>query len=229
MTSYSFCFIVLSGLATGVSWLCYYKALKIGEVNKVAPIDKLSTVFTILLALGLLQEGLNLGKVLATCFIGVGSVLMAQQKSNNPNQKLKKGWLMYALLAALFASLTTIFAKLGIKEVESNLATALRTIVVLIMAWLIVVFQKKIKSIKPITKKSWIFIILSGIATGLSWLCFYRALKIGPTSLVVPIDKLSILFTIGFSYFILKEKLANKALFGLVLIVVGTLSLVLIS
>lgn len=221
-------FLVLSGLATGASWLCYFKALQIGDVNKVTPIDKSSTVLTMILAFILLREPITMLKVAAMILIGGGTYLMVYQKQEVANDNSKGSlWLLYAFGAAVFASLTAILGKGGIEGIESNLGTAIRTVVVLIMAWVIVFATKKHTTIKNIDRRSWLFLVLSGFATGGSWLCYYRALQDGPASVVVPIDKLSIVFTIAFSYFILKEKLSSKAAVGLVLIVAGTLSLLL--
>ena len=221
-------FLILSGLATGASWLCYFKALQIGDVNKVTPIDKSSTVLTIILAFILLGEKITLLKAIAVLLIGSGTYLMVHKKKETKSVSSTSNlWLVYAFCAAIFASLTAILGKVGIEGIESNLGTAIRTVVVLIMAWLIVFVTKKQKTIKDIDEKSWIFLILSGFATGGSWLCYYRALQTGPASVVVPIDKLSIVFTIAFSYFFLKEKLTAKSTAGLVLIVAGTLSLLL--
>ena len=243
-------FLVLSGLATGASWLCYFKALQIGDVNKVTPIDKSSTVLTMILAFILLGEEITLLKAVAMLLIGGGTYLMVHKKkeatsgvtgralSGTGSEKTRgitggptgagpksNLWLVYAFGAAIFAALTAILGKVGIEGIESNLGTAIRTVVVLIMAWLIVFLTKKEKTIKEIDQKSWLFLILSGFATGGSWLCYYRALQTGPASVVVPIDKLSIVFTIAFSYFFLKERLTVKSMAGLVLIVAGTLSL----
>ncbi len=221
-------FLILSGLATGASWLCYFKALQIGDVNKVTPIDKSSTVLTMLLAFVLLGEKLTALKTGAMLLIGIGTYLMVHKKKEPVTVAPKSNlWLLYAFGAAIFASLTAILGKVGIEGVESNLGTAIRTIVVLILAWIIVFVTKKHATLKEIDQKSWLFLVLSGFATGGSWLCYYRALQSGPASVVVPIDKLSILFTIAFSYFILKEKLTVKTTAGLLLIVAGTLSLLL--
>ncbi|NLY92330.1 MAG: EamA family transporter [Firmicutes bacterium] len=225
-------FLILSGLATGASWLCYFKALQIGEVNKVTPIDKSSTVLTMVLAFIILGEKITLLKAMAVILIGSGTYLMVHKKKETIGAEASAGpksnlWLAYAFGAAIFASLTAILGKVGIEGIESNLGTAIRTVVVLIMAWLLVFVTKKQKTIKEIDPRSWVFLILSGFATGGSWLCYYRALQTGPASVVVPIDKLSILFTVAFSYFILKEKLTLKATAGLALIVAGTLSLLL--
>lgn len=226
-------FLILSGLATGASWLCYFHALQIGDINKVTPVDKSSTVLTMLLAFIFLHEELNVIKVISMVLIAVGTLLMIQKKENTGAQEEKgkksreHAWLLYALGSAVFASLTSILGKVGIQGVESNLGTAIRTIVVLIMAWVVVFVSKKQDTIRSIDGKSWLFLILSGFATGGSWLCYYRALQSGPASVVVPIDKLSLLVTIGFSYLVFHEKLSKKAGIGLVLLVVGTLLLLL--
>lgn len=215
-------FLVLSGLSTGASWLCYFKALQLGDVNKVAPIDKSSTVLTILLAFIFLGEPVSIPQALGVVGIGVGTLLMIAKKEVEDGKPHSKAWLVYAFLSAVFASLTSIFGKIGVENVESNLGTAIRTIVVLVMAWVMVFVTGEQKGIRSIEKKSWVFLFLSGITTGLSWLCYYRALQDGPASVVVPIDKLSILVTIVFSWIVLKEKLTPKAAVGLVLILAGT-------
>ena len=226
-------FLILSGLATGASWLCYFHALQIGDINKVTPVDKSSTVLTMLLAFIFLHEELNVIKVISMVLIAAGTLLMIQKKENTGAQEEKgkksgeHAWLLYALGSAVFASLTSILGKVGIQGVESNLGTAIRTIVVLIMAWVVVFVSKKQDTIRSIDGKSWLFLILSGFATGGSWLCYYRALQSGPASVVVPIDKLSLLVTIGFSYLVFHEKLSKKAGIGFVLLVVGTLLLLL--
>ena len=217
----SLLFLILSGLATGASWLCYFRALQLGDVNKVVPIDKSSTVLTILLALIFLGEGITWLKGAAVVLIAVGTFLMIQKKESGGEKS--KAWFVYAVLSAVFASLTSILAKVGIEGVESNLATAIRTGVVLLMSWVVVFVTKKQRTVLKIPKKELGFICLSGLATGASWLCYYKALQDGLASVVVPIDKLSILVTIAFSYFVFKEKLSQKALLGLVLIVAGTL------
>ena len=215
-------FLMLSGLSTGASWLCYFKALQLGDVNKVAPIDKSSTVLTILLAFLFLGEPVSIPQALGVVGIGVGTLLMITKKEVEDGKPHSKAWLVYAFLSAVFASLTSIFGKIGVENVESNLGTAIRTIVVLVMAWVMVFVTGEQKGIRSIGKKSWVFLFLSGITTGLSWLCYYRALQDGPASVVVPIDKLSILVTIVFSWIVLKEKLTPKAAVGLVLILAGT-------
>ena len=221
----SYIFLILSGMATGASWLCYFKALQLGDVNKVVPIDKSSTILTMILAFVFLKEDITIPMIIGMIAIGIGTYLMIQKKEEGEKQVKNKVWLIYAVLSAVFASLTSILAKVGIENVESNLATAIRTIVVLIMAWLIVLLQKKHGEVKNISKKSFVFIGLSGIATGASWLCYYKALHDGLASIVVPIDKLSILVTVAFAYIFLKEKLSRKSMVGLILITVGTLSL----
>ncbi|MDF2944803.1 MAG: EamA family transporter [Herbinix sp.] len=225
LSSKTLIFLILSGLATGGSWLFYFKALQIGNVNKVTPIDKSSTILTMILAFLFLGEDITIIKVFAVIFIGGGTYLMIQKKKSVEHIVQNNKWVLYASLSAVFASLTSILGKVGIEGVESNLGTAIRTIVVLVMAWIIVFITKKQNMIKNIDKKSWIFLLFSGIATGSSWLCYYRALQDGLASVVVPIDKLSILITIIFSYVFLKETLSKKAIVGLFLIVVGTLSL----
>ena len=217
-------FLVLSGLSTGASWLCYFRALQKGNINKVVPIDKSSTVLTIILATIFLGESITLYKTLGIIAIGLGTLMMIEKKDTE-NKTEEKGWLFYAILSAVFASLTSILGKVGIEGVESNLGTAIRTVVVIVMSFVMVSVTGKVKEIKRIDKKELVFILLSGISTGASWLFYYRALQDGEASIVVPIDKLSILVTIAFSYFVFKEKLGKKAFIGLVLIVVGTLVL----
>ena len=215
-------FLILSGLATGASWLCYFRALQLGNINKVVPIDKSSIVLTVVLAFVLLGEPISLWKLLGLVAIGTGTLLMIQKKERARETK-GRGWLVYAVLSAVFASLTSIFGKIGITGVESNLGTALRTGVVLVMAWLLVFVKGKQKELPQISCRELGFIALSGVATGASWLCYYKALQDGPTSAVVPIDKLSILVTIVFSYVVFREKLSKKAAVGLVCIVLGTM------
>ena len=220
-------FLILSGLATGASWLCYFKALQIGDINKVVPIDKSSTIITIILAAIILGESITLVKGVAIVLIAVGTFLMIEKKKST-NSENKSSWLLFAFGSALFAALTAILGKIGISGVESNLGTAIRTFVVLIMSWIMVLVTGKKDKVKEVPKNELIFICLSGIATGASWLCYYRALQEGLASVVVPIDKLSILVTILFSWIVFHEKLSKKAAWGLVCIVVGTLLLVVI-
>lgn len=221
-------FLILSGMATGASWLCYFRALQLGDINKVVPIDKSSTILTILLAFIFLNESITIFKAIGVVCIAVGTYLMIQKKETvAQEQKPSKTWLIYAMLSAVFASLTAILGKIGISGVESNLGMAIRTIVVLIMAWVVVFVTGKQNTIKSVPKNELGFICLSGLATGASWLCYYKALKDGLASMVVPIDKLSILVTIAFSYLVFKEKLTGKAVIGLILIVAGTMAMIL--
>lgn len=215
-------FLVLSGLATGASWLCYFHALQIGDVNKVVPVDKSSIILTVLLAFFLLHESVSWTKLLGLAGIGVGTFLMIEKKAVTKTTH-GKGWFFYAALSAIFASLTSILGKIGISGVESNLGTAIRTIVVLLMAWVMVFATGKKEKLKCIPRKELGFICFSGLATGASWLCYYHALQDGPASVVVPIDKLSILITIAFSYLVFHEKLTGKSCLGLILITAGTL------
>ncbi len=226
----SLLFLVLSGFATGASWMCYFKALSMADVNKVVPIDKSSTVLTVLLAIVLFGETNNLPvKLAGTALIGCGVLLMIEKKETDGQQKEERGWMIYAVLAAVFAALTSILGKVGIDGVESNLGTAIRTIVVLVMAWAIVVMKGKTRQAKSIDRTELIFICLSGLATGASWLCYYYAIQHGIVSVVVPIDKLSILVSIGFSYVVFKERLTKKSALGLSMMVVGTLAMALFA
>ena len=216
-------FLILSGLATGASWICYFKALSMGDINKVVPIDKSSTILTVLLAIICFGETSNLVvKLIATAILALGIFLMVEKKKST-SQAQGRSWMIYAILAAVFAALTSILAKVGISGVESNLGTALRTAVVLVLSWGIVFARKKHTGLRTIDKKELLFICLSGIATGASWLCYYYAIGHGDVSVVVPIDKLSILITVAFSYIVFKEKLSKKAFLGLALMVAGTL------
>ena len=219
-------FLILSGLATGASWLCYFKALQIGDINKVVPIDKSSTIITIILAAIILGESITLVKGVAIVLIAVGTFLMIEKKKST-NSENKSSWLLFSFGSALFAALTAILGKIGISGVESNLGTAIRTFVVLIMSWIMVLVTGKKDKVKEVPKNELIFICLSGIATGASWLCYYRALQDGLASVVVPVDKLSILVTILFSYIVFHEKLSIKSAIGLVGIVAGTLIMIL--
>lgn len=225
-------FLILSGLATGASWLCYFRALQIGEINKVVPIDKSSTVLTILLAFLFLGETVSLPKGAAVGAVAAGIFLMIEPKGETlesaGESKKGAGWILYGAGSAVFASLTAILGKIGITGVESNLGTAIRTSVVLIMAWMMVLITGKTREISEISRKELLFISLSGIATGASWLCYYRALQEGPASVVAPVDKLSVLVTVLFSYFIFGEKLSRKAAAGLVLLTIGTVAMALL-
>jgi transporter family protein len=224
ISSKTLIFLILSGLATGASWLCYFRALQLGDVHKVVPVDKSSIILTVLLAIIFLGETENLGlKLAGIAVIGVGTYLMIQKKPGVARAVAGNRWLVYAVLSAVFASLTSILGKIGISGVESNLGTAIRTIVVLVMAWVVVFVTKEQHRVRGIPRRDLLFICLSGIATGASWLCFYKALQDGPASLVVPIDKLSIVVTVAAAYFVFKERLTTKTLVGLILIVLGTL------
>lgn len=224
ITSKTWLFLVLSGLATGASWLCYFKALQLGNINKVVPIDKSSVILTVLLAFIFLKEQITVPKAIGVVLIGVGTFLMIEKKDvSGEDKKEGKSWIFYAIGSAVFAALTSILGKVGISGVESNLGTAIRTGVVLIMAWIMVFVTKKQNTIKEIPKRELLFIALSGLATGASWLCYYKALHDGLASVVVPIDKLSIVVTVIFSYFVFHERLSKKATIGLVTVVCGTL------
>ena len=221
-------FLGLSGLATGASWLCYFKALQSGDVNKVVPIDKSSTVLTLLLG-----EPLSWVSVVAMALILAGTLMMIERKPDAPSDAPLAGtpsmggsWLVFAVLSAVFASLTAILGKVGIEGVESNLGTAVRTIVVLVMSWVMVAVTGKAGTVRAVPRRELLFICLSGLATGASWLCYYKALQEGLASVVVPIDKLSILVTIGFSRLVFDERLTARSGAGLALIVAGTLLMV---
>lgn len=221
----SLIFLILSGLATGASWICYFKALSLGDINKVVPIDKSSTVLSVLLAVIIFTERDNLAvKLIGTAILAVGIFLMIEKKAEAQKQS-GRGWFIYAVLSAVFAALTSILAKVGISGVESNLGTAIRTGVVLLMAWCIVFAKGKHRRIKEINKGEFVFILLSGLATGASWLCYYYAIQNGVVSVVVPIDKLSIVVTVLFSYIVFKEKLSIKSFIGLCLMITGTLAM----
>ncbi|MBQ8641108.1 MAG: EamA family transporter [Clostridia bacterium] len=222
----SWIFLILSGLATGASWICYFKALSTGDVNKVAPIDKSSVIISVLLAIILFGEVNNLVvKLIGTAMIGTGTYLMMETKISDREISGKK-WIVYAVLSAVFAALTSILARIGISGVESNLGTAIRTAVVLLMAWIIVFIKGGQKQLRSLDRKEAVFIGLSGLATGASWLCYYYAIQNGIVSVVIPIDKMSILLTVLFSVVFLKEKLSGRAAAGLCLMCIGTLAMV---
>ena len=231
ISGYTLLFLILSGAATGASWLCYFRALQIGDINKVVPVDKSSTVLTILLALIFLGEGISLPKAAAVLVIAAGIFLMIEKKDAKGETAEGSGtysWFLYAAGSAFFASLTSILGKIGISGVESNLGTAIRTCVVLVMAWLMVAIQKKGGEVQNISRRELGFICLSGVATGASGLCYYRALQDGPASVVAPVDKLSVLVTVVFSYFVFGEKLSRRAAAGLALLTVGTAAMALL-
>ncbi|MGN0463668.1 MAG: EamA family transporter [Acutalibacteraceae bacterium] len=223
ISSRSWIFLILSGFATGASWLCYFRALQLGDVNKVVPVDKSSGVLTIIFAFIFLHETVSIPKLVGVVLIAVGTYLMIKRKKTDNGAAAKsRSWFIYAALSAVFASLTSILSKIGLSGVDSNLATAIRTGVVLIMAWLVVLVTGGAKKPERTDKRELLFICLSGLATGASWLFYYRALKDGPASVVAPIDKLSLLVTIGFSYFAFGEKLSKKEAIGLVAMTAGT-------
>lgn len=220
-------FLTLSGLATGASWICYFKALSIGDVNKVVPVDKMSTVLAVLIAIVLFGETGNLAvKLVGTAVITLGTFLMIEKKQSvGAEQKQDRAWLAYALGAAVFAALTSVLAKIGIKGVESNLATAIRTCVVLVMAWAIVAAKGKLEQVARIDPRELAFLAASGIATGASWLLYYYAIAAGQVSVVVQIDKLSIVVSVLFARLAFNEKLSHRSAIGLFLIVLGTAAL----
>lgn len=223
ITPKSLLFLILSGMATGASWICYFRALSMGDVNKVVPVDKSSTILSILFAIVLFRETENLAvKLIGTAILAAGIYFMIEKKQEEQKKSSGK-WIVYAALSALFAALTSILAKIGIDGVESNLGTAIRIIVVLLMAWLVVFMKGKQAQVRQVDRKELAFISLSGIATGASWLCYYYAIQNGIVSVVVPIDKLSIIVTVIFSYLVFKERLSRKAFIGLLMMVAGTL------
>lgn len=217
-------FLTLSGLATGASWLCYFRALQVGDVNKVVPVDKSSTVLAMLLALVFLHEEISLPKLIGLVAVACGIFLMIEKKESG-TQAHGKGWLLFAVLSAVFAALTSILGKIGIDGVESNLGTAIRTTVVLVMAWVMVFVSGKAGEVRKIPRRELLFICLSGLATGASWLCYYKALQDGPASVVVPVDKLSILVSVLFSRAVFHEKLPKRAIIGLALLTAGTVTM----
>ncbi|MGN1081085.1 MAG: EamA family transporter [Acutalibacteraceae bacterium] len=219
-----FVFLILSGISTGVSWLCYFRALQLGKVNQVAAVDKTSTVLTVILAMLIFHETDSIAaKIAGIILISAGTLLMTGFGGSCGEDKAKNSrWFIYALMSALFAALTSILAKIGVRDVDSNLATAIRTSVVLLLAWIIVFSKGKQRELSKIPRKDMLFIILSGAATGAGWLCYYRALQLGEASAVVPIEKMSILITVAFSCVFLKERLSKKSWAGLAIIVLGT-------
>ena len=226
LSGHSLLFLILSGLATGASWLCYFKALSIGDVNKVVPVDKSSTVLTVLLAILVFHETANLPvKLAGTALLLVGALLMVERKPSSPSAAQGLSWLPWAVGSAVFAALTSILAKVGISGVESNLGTAIRTGVVLVMAWGIVFLKGKQHQVRTIDRREAGFIALSGVATGASWLCYYYAIQHGVVSVVVPIDKMSILVSVGFSRVFLGERLSRRAALGLSLMAAGALAM----
>ena len=221
ITGKTWLFLTLSGLATGASWLCYFRALQVGDVNKVVPVDKSSTVLAMLLALIFLHEEISLPRLIGLVAVACGIFLMIEKKESGTRAH-GKDWLLFAVLSAVFAALTSILGKIGIDGVESNLGTAIRTAVVLVMAWVMVFVSGKAGEVRKIPRRELLFICLSGLATGASWLCYYKALQDGPASVVVPVDKLSILVSVLFSRVVFHEKLPKRAIIGLALLTAGT-------
>ena len=225
ISAHSMLFLALSGLATGASWICYFKALSMGDVNKVVPIDKCSAVLTVLLAIVLFGETDALWvKLAGSAGILVGTFLMIERREQD-HEVQGRAWMWYAVGSAVFAALTSILAKVGIEGVESNLATAVRTCFVLVMAWAVVAMRGKLAEARHIDGRELAFICLSGIATGASWLCYYYAIQSGVVSVVVPIDKLSILVAMAFSAVVFHERYTRRSLTGLALIVASTLAM----
>lgn len=248
ITPRSWLFLALSGLATGASWICYFKALSLGDVNRVVPIDKSSTLMAVIISIVLFGETSNLGLRLAGTLVATtGTLLMIERKADGagaekgadateldvvpehakgadaaPGCAKGDAGLIYALLAAVFAALTSVLAKVGIEGVESNLATAIRTMFVLLMAWGIVAGKGKLKQVREVNGKDLAFLVASGIATGASWLCYYYAIQAGQVSVVVQVDKLSLLVSIAFAYAVFGERLSRRGILGLALIVLGT-------
>ncbi|MCL2572251.1 MAG: EamA family transporter [Defluviitaleaceae bacterium] len=225
-SSRTWLFLILSGLAAGGSWLCFFRALKLGNVNKVSPLKKSSTILTMLLAFIILQEPIGIPMLIGMLLIGLGTWLMMGTKKKQPDNESKNtGWLFFALLAAVFAALTAILGRIGIAEIEANLGTAIRTMAIVPISWLMVLLTNKKgqKRIRAIDRKSWLFLILSGVATGASWLFFFRALQLGNASLVVPVDKLSIVLTMAFARIFLGERFTKRSLIGLALLTIGTI------
>lgn len=212
-------FLALSGAATGLSWLCYFKALSIGNLSKVVAVDKSSTFLTILLALIFFREPFHWLTGLGIAVMIAGTALMLEK---GDTKKGERGWLFYAAGSAVFAALQSILGKVGVQDMDSNLATALRTMVVLVFAWAIVLGKKEGGDWKKMTRRDAVLLVLSGITTGASWLCYYRALQTGRASVVVPIDKCSMLFAVALSAIFLKEKQTRRSLLALALVVAGT-------
>lgn len=211
-------FLVLSGVSTTLLWLSYFKALDLGNVNEVTPVDKTSIVLTLILSCIFLNEKITIIKIISSILIISGTFLMVNKKEHTND----KGWLKYAVLTAVFTSTSAIISKIGLRDIDPNLGNLYRTIFVFIFTWIIVLLKKKQKYIKSINKQSWLYLILSAITTSLSWICYFNALKEGEASIVFPIEKLSVVVSIGMSYILLKEKMTKKSLFGLILIIIGT-------
>lgn len=238
ITPRSWLFLALSGLATGASWICYFKALSLGDVNRVVPIDKSSTLMAVIISIVLFNETNDLAlRLVGTLVATVGTFLMIERKANDaapvkgadtasrdscPDRASGDTSLIFALLAAVFAALTSVLAKVGIEGVESNLATAIRTMFVLVMAWVIVIGKGKLKQVREINRGDFAFLVASGIATGASWLCYYYAIQMGQVSVIVQVDKLSLLVSIAFASAVFGERLSRRGTLGLAFIVLGT-------
>lgn len=219
-------FLVLSGLATGGSWLCYFRALQLGNAGSVAAVDKTSTVLTVILAFIIFDEKVTAVRIGAIVLMLAGALLVAYdggKNRNSDNKSVKRQWILYAALSAVFAALTSVLAKLGIKGLDSNLATAVRTVVVLAMSGMMIPIKSRGKQLAVPKGKQALTLVLSGVATGGSWLCYFNALQTGQASVVVPVDKLSIVLIAVFSRLFLKEKLSAYTVAGLAAVTVGTL------
>lgn len=216
-------FLFLSGVTTALLWLSYFKALQLGTVNKVTPVDKTSIILTLILSAIFLKEKITFVKIVSMILILFGTILMVSRRENKGKSSK---WLLYAIYTSIFTSIATIVGKIGIKDIESNLGMLLRTIIIFIIIWAIVLIKKKYKDIKKITKKGIIFIILSGITTGLSWLFYFKALQLGEASVVFSIEKLSIVVSVILSIIFLKEKLNIKGIIGLIVILLGEVLLI---
>ncbi|MEH7300075.1 EamA family transporter [Neobacillus drentensis] len=227
ITNKALLFIGLSGIATGLSWLFFFRALAIGEVSKVVAIDKASIVLTIILSVLVLGEPAKAVVIAGGAIISIGTFILIGKNEEKKGFTGSQSYIVQAIIGAVFAALTAILAKIGLEGVDSNLGTFLRTVVILFFAWGIVLFQGTIKELWRISKKGYLFLILSGVATGLSWLCYFAAIALGDVSVVAPIDKFSVVLTMVLSFLILKERVAKHKILGGVLITVGTIVLIL--
>ncbi|WML58532.1 EamA family transporter [Neobacillus sp. PS2-9] len=227
ITNKALLFIGLSGIATGLSWLFFFRALAIGEVSKVVAIDKASIVLTIILSVLVLREPAKAVVIAGGAIISIGTFILIGKNEEKKRFTGSQSYIVHAIIGAVFAALTAILAKIGLEGVDSNVGTFLRTVVILFFAWGIVLFQGTFKELRGISKKGYLFLILSGVATGLSWLCYFAAIALGDVSVVAPIDKFSVVLTMVLSFLILKEKVAKHKILGGVLITVGTIILIL--
>ena len=217
----TFIFLILSGISTTLLWVNYFKALDYGNVNEVTPVDKTSIVITLVLSSIFLNEKITILKIISCILIIVGTFLMVNKSEHSNN----KEWLLYAILTAIFTSVSAIISKIGLRDINPSLGNFYRTIIVFILIWFYVIIKKKQKNIITIKRQTWIYLIISGFTTSLSWLFYFYALKNGEASMVFPIEKLSVVVSIGLSYVILKEKMTKKSIIGLILIIIGTLIL----